>query len=494
MAANSETSKPEERTALNSHFYRFRSIENLLGKRQELEKQQIYFASQEQLNDPLEGHINLFWQGDAIVWRNLFKNYLYCVLFTFNLWSAFSKSDKTIGWEHIPARDPLVAGKFPEHHELEAIFFNDPNVSTLVERISSSGRRIGRNELTAHLRAVHYFVVAAIHEMYRKTHTSSRDEASTQALNLDGEINRIKSAIEIFDFAERTLLDDAEALEKHYINIVSGYEEVDLLNYYTKAINISDRNRIFIFNDFCQAYVRRLATLMYPPWYAACFMEDCSAASMWAYYGESHAGVCLKFKAEADVNGLYVNLNTITSYHNNGSSRSYRPHYFKPVSYQPIHATLNFFETLGAVPHPILNSQWYTNGKGEISPLLLRTEAERETWRKVYWDRFDTINKTKTETWKSEREHRLVYYSMIADLGFEDRTLKYDFSALEGIVFGVRTPTAKKIKIAKVIEQKCRENSRRDFKFYQASFSNNQNEMTFSEIRTLPRAFTLLDD
>jgi len=469
----------------NAHFYRFRSIDNLLGKRKELEEQKIYFASQDQLNDPLEGHINIYWQGDAIIWRNLFKNYLYSTLFTYNFWSL-CKTENTLGWEDIPVRNPLAAGIFSEHYELESIFFNDPHVSALIDRIINSKRRIGRNELTAHLRTVHYFVVCKIHEIYRARHEKANpDEIPVVSLNLAGEIKKIRIAIDLFDHVDKMSDEDTEIIETQYINIVNQYEESDLLNYYTDALNLSDRNRIFIFNDFCQAYVRRLATLMYPPWYAACFMEDCSAASMWAYYGESHTGICLKFKTESSANGPLLNLNTITGYNMGGEVKSMRPHYFEPVLYRGEHTTLNFFETLGAAPTPILNAQWYTNDKREISALLLRSEAEREAWKKVYWERYKIINKTKTETWKAEQEHRLVYYSMLGDLSVEDRTLTYDFSSLDAIIFGVRTPTAEKINIIKVIEKKCRENGRVDFKFYQANFSNNQNEMEFAEIRTL---------
>ena len=57
-------------------FYRFRPTNALLGDRKELEKQEIYFARPDQLNDPMEGFKDVFWQGDRIVWTNLIKNYL----------------------------------------------------------------------------------------------------------------------------------------------------------------------------------------------------------------------------------------------------------------------------------------------------------------------------------------------------------------------------------------------------------------------------------
>ena len=43
--------------------YRFRSMKRLLeDKYQELKKQEIYFASPEQLNDPMEGLRDIFWE------------------------------------------------------------------------------------------------------------------------------------------------------------------------------------------------------------------------------------------------------------------------------------------------------------------------------------------------------------------------------------------------------------------------------------------------
>ena len=56
-------------------MYRFRTIDGLLGKYKELENQEIYFASPEELNDPMEGLRDVFWKGDEIVWKNFIINY-----------------------------------------------------------------------------------------------------------------------------------------------------------------------------------------------------------------------------------------------------------------------------------------------------------------------------------------------------------------------------------------------------------------------------------
>ena len=62
------------------HLYRYRSVKQLLGEFQELEKQEIYFCPPRDLNDPMEGFMDLYWSGDEIVWRNLLKHYILCLL------------------------------------------------------------------------------------------------------------------------------------------------------------------------------------------------------------------------------------------------------------------------------------------------------------------------------------------------------------------------------------------------------------------------------
>ncbi len=65
---------------MKKQFYRFRSINNLLSEKyNELENQSIYFASTNQLNDPMEGFKDLVFNGDSITYKNLFKHYLMCL-------------------------------------------------------------------------------------------------------------------------------------------------------------------------------------------------------------------------------------------------------------------------------------------------------------------------------------------------------------------------------------------------------------------------------
>ena len=65
------------------YLYRFRSNITLF-EFEELEKQEIYFSSIEELNDPMEGFKNVFWKGNEIVWRTLLEHYLIILEFAYS--------------------------------------------------------------------------------------------------------------------------------------------------------------------------------------------------------------------------------------------------------------------------------------------------------------------------------------------------------------------------------------------------------------------------
>ena len=89
-------------------MYRFRKIEKILGKHEELEKQEIYFSDITSLNDPLEGFRECFWSGDLVVWKNLLRHYLLCLEHVVIL--AYVK-EELFTPEDIPVLDPEQFGE-----------------------------------------------------------------------------------------------------------------------------------------------------------------------------------------------------------------------------------------------------------------------------------------------------------------------------------------------------------------------------------------------
>ena len=77
------TSRPLD---TDGEIYRYRTFDALIGSRREIARQELYLALPEELNDPMEGRINLVFQEDAIVWHNLIRHFvrsfiyaIYCV-------------------------------------------------------------------------------------------------------------------------------------------------------------------------------------------------------------------------------------------------------------------------------------------------------------------------------------------------------------------------------------------------------------------------------
>jgi hypothetical protein len=78
--------------------------------------------------------------------------------------------------------------------------------------------------------------------------------------------------------------------------------------------------------------------------------------------------------------------------------------------------------------------------------------------------------RTKTKDWKYEGELRLIITPLFLDGGKLSKTVSYDFSNLDGIIFGINTRPDHKEKIIRIIEKKCREAQRTDFNFYQSYY------------------------
>ena len=447
------------------YAYRFRNVKNLLCKK-ELENSEIYFAAPEQLNDPLEGHINVYWQGDEVIWRNLFRHYLNCVLYALELFADAEQKQGAVEWKFLHIRDPLLNGVRREHVQFRERVFGHEVIGTYIERIVRTTRRVGPYELTAHLEAIHSFVIYHSFIWYGEPKDAeTRAKVPDFSSAVQQTVDRARRSMQIMDQLEADCGDDFEKREEQYKLLMLATEESNVLNYRQNTVEVQNRNHAFVFTDFCRAYVLNLRTLMYPRWFAACFMESCSGEAMWAYYADSHAGVCLKYKTlldSADRPSLRINMPVGF---NGDIIFSYLNLQFLPVTYEAAHLEQNFFDTLHAVTIPVLNHQWMYGDQGRRSKCVRQSAVEESDWRTAYWQDARYSTSTKTRAWQAEGESRLVYQSdgFNLDVNTKLRAMKYDFSALDGIIFGIRTPATDKIEIIEIIERKCKEAGRTDF-------------------------------
>ena len=153
---------------MSNIFYRFRSLDYLLGKYKELENQEIYFASPEKLNDPMEGFKNLVFRGDEIVWRNFFKHYLLCLEQVISLYKFPEEEYHTITIDDIPVYKEFNDLPTLEYKKLlELIWKNFFDIcGNFIDKISARTTLIRKDELSLYLTSMHLIAVQSIEKNY----------------------------------------------------------------------------------------------------------------------------------------------------------------------------------------------------------------------------------------------------------------------------------------------------------------------------------------
>jgi len=469
-----------------SHLYRFRPIENLLSKYNELQNQEIYFADPKELNDPMEGFREVFWQGDKIVWTNLFKHYLRCVD---KAWAMLIRcgDDQPFGWDHIPVLHFTDPSPTPQHKviidEIYSEFFKNNVISWLITELSDRGLPVRRNELSTYIRYLHPFAISVVSRCLGRHNIAPPVGKAEMHDEIEKHLSRvveISKSLKQLTTAHSNAEDPIDAFFASH-RFLNG--QMDFINQYNGTINPSRANRIFVFVDLCSDYIRRLERLVYPHWYAACFMLDCRNASVWGNYGVRHTGACLKFRVSTNDGRPFIPLNRVNGWNSAGPLYGDVAHEFLKVDYETQHVAVDFFRSLGRQPIPILNRYWYSDGEGGRSACADPISNSVEGWRKRYWSAFEKSIAIKLADWSYEQEYRLILTGDMLD--FSERKARkptYDFNDLDGIIFGMETSSDEKREVCGIIEEKCRKSRRVDFKFYQAFYSREKRTIEHAEM------------
>jgi hypothetical protein len=128
---------------------------------------------------------------------------------------------------------------------------------------------------------------------------------------------------------------------------------------------------------------------------------------------------------------------------------------------------------------------WYRDGAGTPSTSVVDILAESDSWRKRYWEQQMATITTKLADWAHEKEFRLTLTGLSDFSDQSTRKLQYHFSELQGIIFGMNTSTSDKLRIMKIIEEKCRKEGRNDFEFHQAQYSRRAGKMEISKMNLI---------
>ncbi|WP_236181512.1 DUF2971 domain-containing protein [Pseudomonas sputi] len=449
-------------------LYRFRPVDKLLGRNGfegELSGTYIYFASPEQLNDPLEGYRELFFSGDAIVWHQLFKRYIACLIVrNYQYLSGFELNQKDFPDVYdlsiLPpeVREP---GK-----DVISTFLSNSNIQRHIHFLAEGERRVSKEELTVHLNSIQVYAMKLVSELYIKigvkpVDTKLKDMGEARSLEASSAL------LSVCGEGSPGSIDTARAIG-YAVALYMAETELFISNYESYKKESGDKKWRRLVHSFISQFVESLKKLSHREWYTACFMENCDNSAIWGTYGDNHAGVCLKFKTHQSEGKAQLAFNMPVALSSTGSIWESAKLTFEKVNYVTDVGDLDFFRSIGIYPRNTLLKNWYLSDSGQRSTCYSALENTEE-WIESYWKGRQLSITSKMKDWISENEYRLILQNGMPDYeNYKNRCLKYDFDSLEGIIFGIRTPEIEKYQIIQVIEDLCDKHKRKEFNIYQA--------------------------
>ncbi len=450
------------------YLYHYRSIDSAI---KELSGNTFKFSSVEELNDPLESYVRLYWKGDIPAWEGLFRNYI-CSLYQaicFYL-LRWNKEDIKIQvvLKDIHAFDNVQLGQLL--HNIGSQFLDKKVIQWLISFYGKNNLKCGTKELILIFRSMHELafkmcienmitnclITEEQGEMILKTikvnpedgigilMAASKSSSKDPLLNIDESIRRKlfgEIAENVQDIIEQQLflLDAKQSKEKNTYVIPETIKQTELLDadivqdflYKNgKEDGNRERNWLEIRHNFPKIYIEQLKNLIFPEVYVVCFSGKKDDSSMWGYYADNHKGVCLIYDSDE--------LMIEPKRENSSESPNYIKADIKQIKYGGDLVERNFFETLGKLSK-IQIKDWLT-GRTEISRYYDLYTSKDNKWREEYWKVADIKDFQKLLSWSHEDEYRIRVENILGRYdNAEDRILKYNTRALKGIIFGIKT-------------------------------------------------------
>ena len=227
------------------NLYHYRSIENAIL---ELENGTFHFSTREELNDPLEGYLKIYWQGDKIAWEGLLKNYICSIDNVISLFLLQADSDmlrqNTLVWD-IHHNDHVPLGKI--WCQLTKKFISDEEIKKAISFYGNNNLKVYKDELAFLLRYFHTKALILCIESHMEH--GLIDKSDGQKL-LD--IFKHKTTDIPENLFEKNIPSDEE--RKYLIKIMKNYVQ-DLLEYFYLSnpdmpkLNSEDATQTSIDND-----------------------------------------------------------------------------------------------------------------------------------------------------------------------------------------------------------------------------------------------------
>lgn len=457
-------------------LYRYRSVERAL---EEIEKGTWYFASRAELNDPIEGYVRVYWQGDKLAWLGLFRNYI-CSLFMAMQYylltdekTYLNKSSEEIlkGFrshsilKNIHQFDNVPLGTVLQ--ELRQQFLNNPVVQGFVRFYGDREIKCSAKELHLILTAIHSTAFSDCIEKFKQLeivppeyHNSSSCDESFPVEKLqylyEGEREKILES-----FAD-TLADNRELMLSLKFNIPKDITSMSLIDK-QQLIDLE------IQLNYPATYISQLKELLYPDGYVICFSKENDNSAMWGNYAKNHTGVCLIYETKQSDSKEVIEL----------PSGNIRKVDIAKVNYSNDTLQKNFFDTLANITYAELE-YWLKDEQGNQSKYWKEYDYySSENWHRNYWQDYKEKFLTKMRAWEYEQEYRAI----ICPHNAENHIFPYDSAAFKGIIFGINTSAEDKIKLLQQIRSISQLSN--DFQFYQAEYDDELQKITIREKKYL---------
>lgn len=476
-------------------FYRYRSMHALLDEYNELEDEYIYFSPAKDLNDPLEGHLDIDFKGDKIIWTNFFKNYIFS-LFIFRGVVYLTGNSKKLSEDdiHVDFNPDLKESLSVQGQAYQIVcdeILSNECINYLIDHFSTRDISISKNELYSCLLSIHFYILDIFTkiDIEKGMEIQDRDALYKRLNSYPEEQSKL---IKMLEFIKKLGDKGFEAL-----NMLLPFSNNNLESMlYARNLtslndNIADKNYNLLIS-YPKIYLNKLYEIMYPRPYIACFSESYKDLSMWGYYADSSKGACLIFKPIKKNETFYLPLEMVTSWGGDGKtfheSKNFVDKEVKPVIYSKQKPATPFFRSLGRLNFSTLQRHWYMLDT-QISKIVedIFDESGKDKWRKEYWEHIEKNTNTKQQDWSHEQEYRISLIPIFDDQydTISKRKLKYKFDNLEGLIFGINTTETDKVKIIKTLFNKCKKYNRTDFKLYQAVYDNQNGDINIIPINIL---------
>lgn len=461
---------------VENFIYRYRSLEKIF-KFNELENLEIYFSKPSELNDQMENYMNIIWQGDEIAFKGLFKHYLYtlCQLYIIaTLVKPGEKLDKYNLPIFIQYKDlslPLMETTFKKIYEE---FFSSNEIAEIPKLMADSQKKYSTDEILTILKTIHLYAYFVINTQIKREFFD-KDLLNEDSYNkIFKEIQSWKGFKSILKLLNQNSNKQEVATQIYNLSLQQQTYQIHL----KKVYKDKDTYNIDILSfEFPELYINQIKKLMYGNFCVACFSGTYKNEPMWSHYANCENGICLRFKIKNDQNKPYIKIYSPTGVYcdKNGLKIEKKWNYsiLNKIDYNYEYPEIDFFKSLGCIPHPVIDSFWLCDNSKTKFSSCLDVYKDMDEWRTKYYKKAREYICTKSKNWEYEQEYRVFKMDMVHPT-YEDknnRLAKYNFEDLDAIIFGRKVSFDDKKKVIKIIQTHCKNNGQKAFKFYDLYYS-----------------------